>query len=114
MHVEAGSIAVKISLTERGGQAGAMRKDRPARVLDAGSLPPDAAAKLAELVAAAKTEPTATAQAAEAPGRARDQMSYKIEIQDGEEPTVLRGSDVGMSPAFDSLLTYVQRQLRAK
>jgi hypothetical protein len=100
---------MRISLVKHGGQAAGMFLGRPARVLDANTLPPAAAEELARLVEAAK----AMSGAAElGPGRARDAMSYTITVEDSGHQTILKQSDTTMSPAFAALLASLERHLK--
>jgi hypothetical protein len=75
-------------------------------VLDTATLSRDAEAELARLVAAAVPE----AQE-DRPGLARDAMSYTITVEDGDHATVLTRSDATMSPAFASVLTWLEEHL---
>ena len=92
---------MRITLERHGGLAAGVRR-RP-RVVDTGALAPEAARKLARLVAEAKA-------AAPPPGgsgarRAPDAMGYTISVEeDGQPPAVLRGSDADMPDAFAALL----------
>jgi hypothetical protein len=42
--------------------------------------------------------------------KARDAMSYKIMVEDGEQETVLSQSDASMTEAFAKLLAWLQRR----
>jgi hypothetical protein len=95
---------VKVSVRAHGGQAAALRAGRPPTVVDSTALPGDQAQELAALSAAALAEPSADV----APGRARDALSYTIEIDDGGRVVVLHGSDTSMPPAFAALLGWLQ------
>ncbi|MEU9453797.1 protealysin inhibitor emfourin [Streptomyces sp. NPDC048277] len=92
---------MKVTLVTHGGQAAGINLRLPPRTLDSGTLPSDAAAELARLVAAAVPE-----AGKERPhGRpAPDAMSYTITVEDGGRTTVLTQSDTTMSPAFAALL----------
>ncbi|GGP54756.1 protealysin inhibitor emfourin [Streptomyces melanogenes] len=92
-----------MTLETHGGQAAAINLRLPPKVLDTDTLPEDASAELARLVAGAVPEP-----AAERPDRARDAMSYTITVEDGGRSTVLTQSDTTMSPAFASLLSWLE------
>ena len=100
---------MKITLVQHGGLAAGIR--RKPQVLDAHALPTEAAGELGKLVAVAKAEPRPEENE---PGRARDAMSYTITVEDGGEPTLLRGSDTNMSPAFAALLDWVEKYPEAK
>ncbi|MFI1170320.1 protealysin inhibitor emfourin [Streptomyces melanogenes] len=92
-----------MTLETHGGQAAAINLRLPPKVLDTDTLPQDASAELARLVAGAVPEP-----AAERPDRARDAMSYTITVEDDGRSTVLTQSDTTMSPAFASLLSWLE------
>ncbi|GAA3503840.1 hypothetical protein GCM10019016_109520 [Streptomyces prasinosporus] len=94
---------MKVTLAAHGGQAAAVLLRLPPRVLDTDTLPEDAAAELARLVAAA-----VPAAEGGGPGRARDAMSYTITVEEGGRPTVLTQSDASMSPAFAALLGWLE------
>ncbi|MET9960005.1 protealysin inhibitor emfourin [Streptomyces sp. NPDC006326] len=98
---------MKVTLATHGGLAGAINLRLPPKVLDTEALPENAAAELAQLVAAAVPTPEA-----DRPGRARDAMSYTITVEDGGRLTVLKQSDADMSPAFAALLTWLQGRVR--
>ena len=95
---------MKVTLTKHGGFAGGIGW-KP-RVVDSSNLAESTARELMQLVDSIKDAP----DAAQAPGRARDAMTYKIQIDDDSgESTVIRQSDVSMSPAFDSLLRWLEK-----
>lgn len=96
---------MRVALATHGGQAAAINLRLPPRVLDTGSLPPDAARELRRLVAAASAESGGTRR----PGSARDAMSYTITVEDGPDSRTLTGSDTAMSPAFADLLSWIER-----
>lgn len=100
---------MKVTLAQHGGLAAGIR--RQPQVLDAHALPTEAAGELAKLVAAARAVPRPQENG---PGRTRDAMSYTITVEDNGEPTLLRGSDTNMSPAFAALLDWLQRYLEVK
>lgn len=100
---------MRIALATHGGQAAAINRGLPPRVLDTDSLPPEQADEARRLVAAASAEGGGPAGT----GRARDAMSYQITVDDGARPTTLTGSDVAMSPAFATLLSWLERHLTA-
>ncbi|MFI6768097.1 protealysin inhibitor emfourin [Streptomyces sp. NPDC050355] len=95
---------MKVTLARHGGQAAAILLRLPPKVLDTDALPKNAAAELAQLVAAA-----APAAEKDRPGRARDAMSYTITVEDGGRSTVLAQSDTTMSPAFAALLGWLEK-----
>jgi len=100
---------MKINLAKHGGQAAGMFLGRPPRVLDTDTLPPSARKECAKLVEAAKA-PAASLGAG--PGRARDAMSYTITVEDSGQQTVLTQTDTTMSPAFRSLLVWLERYMK--
>ena len=57
------------------------------------------------IVAAAVATPSSAARS----GKARDEMSYTITIEDGGSQTVLSQSDTAMSADFGKLLAWLQR-----
>ncbi|MET8749654.1 protealysin inhibitor emfourin [Streptomyces sp. NPDC004667] len=93
-----------MSLETYGGLAAVTNLRRPPLVLDTVTLPEDAAAELARLVAAADSTP-----GEEPDGRARDAMSYTITVEEGDRATVLEQSDGAMTPAFATLLTWLRK-----
>lgn len=101
---------MKVTLAKHGGLAAGIF--RPPRIVESSTLPEQVAAELAGLVAAVKTAP---AVKEERPGRARDAMSYTITIEeDGGEPSVLRQSDITMSPSFAALLEWLEHHPAGK
>ncbi len=95
---------MKVTLALHGGLAAAIHLSRPPRQVDAGDLPAEAAAELARLAAAAAASPAP----AQSERRIPDAMSYTITIEDGGRQTVLKQSDMAMSPAFAALLGWLQ------
>jgi hypothetical protein len=95
---------MKVTLMRHGGQAAAIRLRLPPKELDTDALPKDAAAELAQLVAAAV--PVAKG---DRDSRARDAMSYTITVEDDGRSTVLTQSDTTMSPAFAALLSWLEK-----
>lgn len=69
---------MKVIFAQHGGQAAGIHLNRPPKVIDAAVLDEPKAAELKGLVAAAISRPSSAASA----GRARDEMSYSITIQD--------------------------------
>jgi hypothetical protein len=101
---------MKVTLAKHGGLAAGIR--RQPLIVDSATLPEPAEEALTRLVEAVKAAPT---DHEERPGRARDAMSYTITIEEsGGEPTVLRHSDVTMSPSFAALLQWLERRPTTK
>lgn len=96
---------MRVALTTHGGLAAAISLRLPPRELDSDSLPPEQARELRGLVAAASAEGAGPANS----GPARDAMSYTITVDDGPRSTTLTGSDTTMSPAFATLLGWIER-----
>ncbi|WP_406340391.1 protealysin inhibitor emfourin [Streptomyces sp. NBC_00648] len=94
---------MKVTLETHGGQAAAINLRLPPKVLDTDTLPKNASAELARLVAGAVPVPTA-----ERPDHARDAMSYTITVEDDGRSTVLTQSDTTMSPEFATLLSWLE------
>lgn len=99
---------MKISLATHGGLAAAINLSQPPRVVDAHTLTGPAAAELAQLVAAARV--AGAGPAAVQPHSARDEMSYTITVQDGDDQVVLIGSDTTMAPEFGALLSWLEER----
>lgn len=98
---------MKVSLSKHGGQAAGIYLQRPPQVIDSTALDDAEAAELQRLVA------SAVAAAAPVPsGRARDEMSYTITIEDNGHQTVLSQSDTAMSEDFGKLLAWLRRRAR--
>ncbi|MFD8984168.1 protealysin inhibitor emfourin [Streptomyces sp. NPDC059564] len=95
---------MKVTLATYGGLAAASGLRLPPRVWDTDALPENAAAELAQLVAAAAPTPTV-----DRPSLARDAMSYTITVEDGGRSTVLKQSDAAMTREFAALLTWLQK-----
>ncbi|MCC2664425.1 MAG: hypothetical protein K0S35_2347 [Geminicoccaceae bacterium] len=96
---------MKVTLTQHGGQAAAINLRLPPRVVDSATLRADQAAELARLVADAAAAPSTAATA----GKARDEMTYRITIEDGGRQKILSQSDSTMSQAFGKLVAWLQR-----
>jgi len=95
---------MKVIFAQYGGQAAGIYQQRPPLVIDTLALDEDKANELKDLVAAASSAPPRAPNL----GRARDEMSYKITIeQDGRE-TVLSQSDTTMSAEFGKLLAWLR------
>ena len=99
---------MKVIFAQHGGQAAGIHLNRPSKVIDAAVLDEPKAAELKGLVAAAISRPSSAASS----GRARDEMSYTITIQDQGSETVLSQSDTTMSAEFAKLLAWLQRYPR--
>jgi len=102
---------MRVTLARHGGLAAAINLGMPPLRVDADSLPREAAEELARLVAAAKAAQPAKE---EAPGRARDAMSYTITVEDDGRSVVLTQSDTTMSAAFGALLSWLQEHSAGK
>ena len=96
---------MKVSLAQHGGQAAGINLNRPPKVIDSAALDEPETAELERLVAAA----TAAPSRATSSGKARDEMSYTITIQDQGRETVLSQSDTTMSQDFAKLLSWLRR-----
>ena len=94
-----------IILAQHGGQAAGINLNRPPKVIDSAALDEPKAAELKGLVAAATSAPSRAASS----GKARDEMSYTITLQDQGRETVLSQSDTTMSVDFAKLLAWLQR-----
>ena len=95
---------MKVSLKIHGGQGAAIYLGRPPRIVDSDALSEKDATELTRLVAKA----AATSSSSSASGKARDAMSYTIEVLDDGKQTTLSQSDVTMSQAFADLLAWLQ------
>lgn len=98
---------MRVTLAAHGGLAAAINCRLPPRVVDTGTLTEPAAAELAQLVAAA-TDARAPTDARS--GRARDEMSYTITVDDGGHQVVLAESDTTMSQEFGELLSWLEQR----
>ena len=97
---------MKVILAQHGGQAAGINLNRPPKVIDSAALDEPKAAELKELVAAATSAPSSATSS----GKARDEMSYTITIQEDQgRETVLSQSDTTMSTDFAKLLAWLQR-----
>jgi len=96
---------MKVSLAQQGGQAAGINLNRPPKVIDSAALDEPDTAELKGLVAAATVAPSRAASS----GKARDEMSYTITIQDQGRETVLSQSDTTMSQDFAKLLSWLRR-----
>ena len=99
---------MKVTLAKHGGLAAAINLHRPPLVVETDRLPKAAADELARLVAAIKAvaaEPPNDARA----GRGGDVMSYTITLEDEKAPMVVTQSDTAMSPAFATLLAWLEK-----
>ena len=95
---------MKVRLSQHGGQAAGIHLGRPPRIVDAAALDDAGASELKKLAASA-----VSAAAPVRSGRARDEMSYTITIEDNGSQTVLSQSDTAMSADFGKLLAWLQR-----
>jgi Emfourin len=98
---------MKVSLSKHGGQAAGIYLQRPPQVVDSTALDEAEASELKRLAAAA-----ASAAVPAHSGRARDEMSYTITIDDDGHQTVLSQSDTAMSEDFSKLLAWLRRHAR--
>ena len=95
---------MKVTLSKHGGQAAGINLQRPPQVVDSAALDESGASELKRLAASA-----VSAAAPARSGRARDEMSYTITIEDDGRETVLSQSDTAMSAEFGRLLAWLQR-----
>jgi emfourin len=100
---------MKVTLIQRGGLAAGINLQRPPQVVDAATLDDAEAAELKALAGAAITAP-----AGRASGKARDEMSYVITIEDQGRETILSQSDTTMSAEFGKLLAWLRRHLKGR
>ena len=98
---------MKITLAQHGGLAAGIRLNRPPIAIDAAALEASQAAEMKALAAAAVGAPPGARS-----GKARDEMSYTLTIEDGGHQTVLSQSDTSMSIEFGKLLAFLQRHSR--
>ncbi|MBR1150535.1 protealysin inhibitor emfourin [Bradyrhizobium sp. JYMT SZCCT0428] len=96
---------MKVTLAQHGGQAAGINLRRPPKIVDSAALDESQASELERLAAAATSTPAPVRS-----GRARDEMSYTITIEDDGRETVLSQSDTAMSAEFGKLLAWLQRQ----
>ncbi len=96
---------MKITLSQHGGHMAAFNRGRPPQIVDSAALDEPRAAELKGLAAAASSAPARTPS-----GKARDEMSYTITIEDQGRETVLSQSDTTMSEEFSKLLGWLRRQ----
>ncbi|MGQ0715808.1 MAG: protealysin inhibitor emfourin [Pseudonocardiales bacterium] len=99
---------MRVTLVTHGGLAAAINLHRPPRVVDTDTLTEPAAEELTRLVAAAKAAATPAEPTGAGSGRARDEMSYTITVEDGGHQVVLTESDTTMSPEFGALLSWLE------
>ena len=95
---------MKITLSQHGGHMAALNRARPPQIVDSTALDEARAAELQGLAAAAASAPARAAS-----GKARDEMSYTITIEDQGRETVLSQSDTTMSEEFSKLLGWLRR-----
>lgn len=96
---------MKVILAQHGGQAAGIHIQRAPRIIDSTALDEAERVELDSLVLAARTAPPRASS-----GKARDQLSYTITVQDGAHETVLSQSDTTMSEEFGKLLAWLQRR----
>jgi|SRR5467141_1778192 len=99
---------MKIILAQHGGQVAGINLNRPSQIIDSAALDGPKAAELKGLVAAATSAPSSATRS----GKARDEMSYTITINDQGRETVLSQSDTTMSADFGKLLAWLQHHPR--
>lgn len=92
---------MKITLSQHGGLAAFIK--RPPIILDTGALDERTRARVEELARAALRSPPA--QAAPKP----DEISYAVQVEDGEQTAVLRGTDTAQAPDFCRLVQAVKK-----
>jgi hypothetical protein len=95
---------MKVKLSKHGGQAAGINLQRPPLVVDSAALDDAGSSELKKLVQSA-----VSAAAPPRSGRARDEMSYTITVDDDGHQTVLSQSDTAMSDEFGKLLDWLQR-----
>jgi hypothetical protein len=100
---------MKVTLVQRGGLAAGINLKRPPQVVDAATLDGTEAVELKTLADAAIAAPAGTIT-----GKARDEISYVITIEDQGRETILSQSDTTMSAAFGMLLAWLQRHLKGR
>ncbi|HVR59816.1 MAG TPA: protealysin inhibitor emfourin [Pseudolabrys sp.] len=96
---------MKVTLSKHGGQAAGINLQRPPLVVDSAALDDSGASELKKLAASA-----ISAAVPAHSGRARDEMSYTITIEDDGRETELSQSDTAMSAEFGRLLAWLQRR----
>jgi len=100
---------MKVTLAKRGGQLAAINLRRPPLIVDSDALPKSSAEELTRLVAAAKAAPATEEKGPGIPpGIPGDVMSYTITVDEEGSATVLKQSDITMSPAFAALLGWLE------
>src|SRR5881394_790410 len=95
---------MKVALSKHGGLAAGINLQRPPQVVDSAALDESEATELKKLVASAVSAAAPTRS-----GRARDEMSYTITIEDDGRQTVLSQSNTAMSAEFGRLLAWLRR-----
>jgi hypothetical protein len=96
---------MKVYLSRHGGQLAGIYLGRPAKVVDADTLPRATAGHLAQLVSAAQAEPSGLKGRT---GTRPDEMSYTITIEDKGRQTVLKQSDSDMTDGFRALWEWIE------
>ena len=100
---------MKISLATHGGWSAALRT--PALTLDTAELPPDKAAELSRLAAAAEAAPRDETESA-AKESAPEAMTSEIALEHEGGTVSLCGSDVSESREFAELRDWIQAHAR--
>jgi hypothetical protein len=101
---------MKVTLVQHGGLAAGINLQRPPQVIDAAALDGTEAAELKVLADAAMAAAAGTTPS----GKARDEMSYVITVEDQGRETVLSQSDTTMSAEFGKLLAWLRRHLKGR
>ncbi|MBM3654428.1 MAG: hypothetical protein FJX06_16675 [Alphaproteobacteria bacterium] len=100
-----------VSLSKHGGLAAGVRLRQPPLMVDAKSLPPEAARDLAAIPDAA--DAAARADAPPAPGEPHpDSMSYTITVERDGTTLTLKARNSAMSPPFRELRDWIERHGR--
>jgi hypothetical protein len=100
---------MKVTLAKHGGWQAPLRL--PPRVVDGDSLTAEELDELRRLLAAAKAGANAPDERS---ARAPEAMKYTITVDDGGEPILLRQTDTNLTPAFATLMTWIEQHSRNK
>jgi hypothetical protein len=100
---------MKVTLVQRGGLSAGINLQRPPQVVDDATLDGTEAAELKALADAAIAAP-----AGRASGKARDEMSYVITVEDQGRESILSQSDTTMSAEFGKLLAWLRRHFKGR
>ena len=95
---------MKVILSQHGGQGAGIYMQRAPTVIDSASLGEAERKELDSLVSGARKAPARPSSP-----KARDEMSYKVTIQDEGAEVVLSQTDTSMTPEFGQLLGWLQR-----